>query len=197
MVNAIKKRVEKSRERNPLWIAKNKNNTDDKSPGIKRKNSDNILPEKKRRKNISDNLTTNQINKNFQRPVKNSRLNNTNGDDYVRSYSGVESKPGERKIRSKFNLKSQAILHRQNLKKELKTKKTRAKIQVQRNADRIARKERVRVRFNLFMYFFFFVSSRFPKSINNFFFFLFLFLFTAKAGIEKSEQGRSKLQQTG
>ncbi|KAK2581868.1 hypothetical protein KPH14_002331 [Odynerus spinipes] len=50
-------------------------------------------------------------------------INETDGD--TKSFSGVKSKPGQTKIRSKFNLKNQAIVHNQMLKKEKKAAKNK------------------------------------------------------------------------
>lgn len=44
-------------------------------------------------------------------------------DDDIKSFSGIKSKPGQTKMRSKFNLKNQAIVHNQLLKKEKKAAK--------------------------------------------------------------------------
>lgn len=89
MVNAKQRRIQKSRENNPLW------------PGnkVKRKeeqSNDNVPPKKMKT------------------------------DDFEKqAYTGVVAKPGENKLRSKFKLKTQAMIHKQTVKKEKKMKKSK------------------------------------------------------------------------
>ncbi|KAG7204439.1 hypothetical protein KM043_004876 [Ampulex compressa] len=54
-------------------------------------------------------------------------------------YTGLVGRPGECKLRSKFNLKSQAILHKQALKKEKKQNKTAKKLTVKKAAEEKAK----------------------------------------------------------
>ncbi|XP_046748150.1 RNA-binding protein 28 [Diprion similis] len=139
MVNAIKKRVEKSRERNPLWTGSKLKTKNDRPMTNKRKYEDE-KPSDNKKTNITDRPTVNNRNKD-RRPAKHARLENGNNEGDVQPYSGIASKPGERKMRSRFNLKSQAILHNQNLKRELKNKKSKAKIQQTKKEQRISQKE--------------------------------------------------------
>lgn len=100
MVNARQKRLEKSRENNPLWVG-NK---------VKRKmeNTNGDVLAKK-------------------------RLKNEEADEFnTKSYIGTIGKPGETKLRSKHNLKTQEIVHNQMVKKEKKKKKSSKKLDVKR-----------------------------------------------------------------
>ncbi|XP_024883836.1 RNA-binding protein 28-like [Temnothorax curvispinosus] len=91
LVNAKERRVQKSRENNPLWPG-NKN---------KRKNEDT-------KKEVS------------AKRVKVRKLNDP--DD--KPYAGTTGKLGQDKLRSNFNLKSQAELHTRAVKKQKKMSKT-------------------------------------------------------------------------
>ncbi|XP_017892988.1 RNA-binding protein 28 [Ceratina calcarata] len=108
MVNARQKRLEKSRENNPLWVG-NK---------VKRKmeNSNADVLAKKRLKNEADEANT-------------------------KSYTGMIGKPGETKLRSKHNLKTQAVVHNQTVKKEKKKKKTSKKLDIKKKQKIADRKE--------------------------------------------------------
>lgn len=144
MVNAIKKRVEKSREKNPLWTGKIQS---DRPLGNKRKHTDDKPANNKRRN------TDNRPNNKDQRRVKHLRVENGAGEDNVQPYSGMTSKPGENKMRSRFNLKSQAALHKETVKKESKNKKFKAKLQLQKKEERNSRKE-IRVSFQMLRHIF-------------------------------------------
>ena len=118
MVNAKQKRLQKSRENNPLWSG-NK---------VKAKRED-----------------TNQ-----EIAVK--RLETENKDKFnIKPYTGMVGKPGENKLRSKYNLKIQAMVHSQAVKKEKKIKKSSKKLEMkrkQRIADRNEVKPKQRTKVN-------------------------------------------------
>lgn len=94
MVNAKERRIQKSRDRNPLW-SENKN---------KRKSED-------AEKEIRD---TKRVK---ARRVNENELNK-------KSYTGITGNLGEDKLRSNFTLKSQAKLHMWTVKKQKKLTKT-------------------------------------------------------------------------
>ncbi|XP_043267883.1 RNA-binding protein 28 [Venturia canescens] len=56
-------------------------------------------------------------------------------------YSGIKSKPGEQKMRSRYNLKSQAMLHQKMCKTEKKKVKETKKIQAKKREMRASRQE--------------------------------------------------------
>ncbi|XP_012255733.2 RNA-binding protein 28 [Athalia rosae] len=140
MVNAIKKRIEKSRERNPLWNGKEQTNTRDRVWTNKRKFADGESGDDKKSK-LRRKPVGNKRIKRDQLSATNPPVENATGNEDIQSYAGVTSKAGERKMRSRFNLKSQAVLHKQTLRKELKNKKSKAKIQLQKKEARISRNE--------------------------------------------------------
>lgn len=97
MVNAKERRIQKSRENNPLWSG-NKN---------KRKNEDS-------EKEVS------------AKRVKVRKLN----DSDEKPYAGMTSKLGQDKLRSNFNLKSQAELHMRAVKKQKKLSKVTKQLDI-------------------------------------------------------------------
>lgn len=97
MVNAKDRRIQKSREHNPLWPG-NKN---------KRKNED----------------TKEEV------PAKRIKARKLNDLD-EKSYAGITSKLGQDKLRSNFNLKSQADLHTQTVKKQKKLNKATKQLNI-------------------------------------------------------------------
>lgn len=118
MVNAKQKRLQKSRENNPLW-AGNK---------VKRKAEE----------------TNEEI------PTKQLRTGNMDKSS-IKPYTGTIGKPGENKLRSKHNLKTQAIVHHQMVKKEKKMKKSSKNLEIKRKqkiADRKEAKPKQRTKVN-------------------------------------------------
>ncbi|XP_012061488.1 PREDICTED: RNA-binding protein 28 [Atta cephalotes] len=96
LVNAKEKRIQKSREHNPLWFGnKDKKKNEDKEE----------VPTKR---------------------VKVRKLN----DQEEKSYAGMTSKLGQDKLRSNFNLKSQAELHTMTVKKQKKLNKAAKQLNV-------------------------------------------------------------------
>ena len=95
-MNAKEKRIQKSREHNPLWSG----NKD------KKKNEDKEEVSTKR--------------------VKVRKLN----DQEEKSYAGMISKLGQDKLRSNFNLKSQAELHTMTVKKQKKLNKAAKQLNI-------------------------------------------------------------------
>lgn len=118
MVNAKQKRLQKSRENNPLWSG-NK---------VKRKMED-----------------TNE-------EVRSKRLKIESVDkSNIKPYSGMVGKPGENKLRSKHNLRTQAMVHSQTVKKEKKIKKSSKKLEMkrkQKNANKNEVKPKQRTKLN-------------------------------------------------
>lgn len=111
MVNAKQKRLQKSRENNPLW-SENK---------VKTKGED-----------------TNQ-------EVAAKRLKTENEDKFnIKPYAGMIGKPGENKLRSKHNLKIQAMVHDQAVKKEKRIKRSSKKLEIKRK-QKIADRNEVKV----------------------------------------------------
>lgn len=111
MVNAKQKRLQKSRENNPLCSG-NK---------VKTKGED-----------------TNQ-------EVAAKRIKTENEDKVnIKPYTGMVGKPGENKLRSKHNLKIQAMVHSQAVKKEKKIKKSSKKLEIKRK-QKIADRNEVKV----------------------------------------------------
>lgn len=98
MVNAKRKRLEKSRENNPLWTGNKMKR--------KKENTNEEVPEKK--------------------------LKTENVDEFKKPYAGMIGKPGVNKLRSKHNLKTQAIVHNRAIKKEKKIKKLSKKLDMKR-----------------------------------------------------------------
>ncbi|XP_034195510.2 RNA-binding protein 28 [Osmia lignaria lignaria] len=109
LVNAKQKRLQKSRENNPLCSENNNN---------------------KRKGEKADAEVT----------IKKLKVGNVDKSD-KKSYVGMIGKPGENKLRSKFNIKNQAILHNQTLKKEKKMKKSSKKLDIKRRANIANRNE--------------------------------------------------------
>lgn len=64
-----------------------------------------------------------------------------NLDEGAAEYAGVKSKPGEQKMRSKYNLKNQALLHQKMRKTEKKQVKETKKIQAKKREMRTSRQE--------------------------------------------------------
>ncbi|XP_018051317.1 PREDICTED: RNA-binding protein 28 isoform X2 [Atta colombica] len=96
LVNAKEKRIQKSREHNPLWFGnKDKKKNEDKEE----------VPTKR---------------------VKVRKLN----DQEEKSYAGMTSKLGQDKLRSNFNLKSQAELHTMTVKKQKKLNKAAKQLNI-------------------------------------------------------------------
>ncbi|CAK9809560.1 RNA-binding protein 28 [Anthophora quadrimaculata] len=119
MVNAKQKRLQKSRENNPLWAGnkfKRKENTNAKVPTK-------LETESKGKRKRED--------ANHEVPVK--RLKNEKVDESnVEPYVGMIGKPGQNKLRSKYKLKTQAMLHDQSVRKEKKIKKASKKLEIKR-----------------------------------------------------------------
>lgn len=110
LVNAKLKRLQRSRENNPLCSENNN----------KRKGG----------------------NANGEVETKKLKIENTDNST-KKAYTGVIAKPGENKLRSKFNVKTQAILHSQTVKKENKMKKFSKKLEMKRKAN-IANKSEIK-----------------------------------------------------
>ncbi|KAK0099071.1 hypothetical protein PV326_008385 [Microctonus aethiopoides] len=119
MVNAKQRRIEKSRERNPLWMGKRKgdlNNDKSNEPPLKRPN-----------------------NHSKKQQETNSQSNN---NEDVEGFAGITSKPGaSTKLRSKYKLKSQIELHNKVLKNEKKKKKIERVRRDQKIEQKLSRKE--------------------------------------------------------
>lgn len=122
LVNAKQKRLQKSRENNPLCSENNSNNNNNKRKGE---------------------------NANAEVTIKKLKVENVDKSDQ-KSYVGMIGKPGENKLRSKFNIKNQAILHNQTLKKEKKMKKSSKKLEIKRRAN-IANKNEIKVSIHLWI----------------------------------------------
>lgn len=112
MVNAKQKRIQKSREQNPLW------------PGHKEKRKADETNDKK--------------------SAKKSRIESP-GESDAKPYSGVVGKPGQTKLRTKFNLKSQAAVHHETVKKQKKMNKAAKKLQAKKQ-ERQKSKNEVKVK---------------------------------------------------
>ncbi|XP_015599445.1 RNA-binding protein 28 [Cephus cinctus] len=138
MVNAKNKRIENSRAKNPLWSAnkpttkgnetsgpKSKKNILESNSGLKRKNGKLENDSNPKRAKGQKTENSEPITENSEEP----------------SYSGTQSKPGQGKMRSKFNLKNQAAVHFQNLKKEKKKVKSAKKKQMKKKEQQLSRKE--------------------------------------------------------
>ncbi|XP_015124581.1 RNA-binding protein 28 [Diachasma alloeum] len=127
MVNAKQQRAQKSRHNNPLW--KGKRSTDsrlEKADG----------PSVKRFKKIEDKNDRpdgkSEVPEEIFKPV---------GDERVSKFSGITSRPGDRKMRSKFNLKTQAQLHAKIQKGQKKERKIKRKVMEQEVIETNSRKE--------------------------------------------------------
>ena len=108
------------------------------------------------------------------------------GEDH--QYSGVKSKPGEQKTRSRFNIKNQALLHNKVRKTEKKQFREAKKLQQKKRDIRASRKE-VKVKYlNEFSIAILFLCvSQFCKRFC---------LISAEARCEEDERRRKKLRQT-
>lgn len=126
MVNAKQRRIQKSREKNPLWKGYDKTN----SSGKVENNGG-----KDRRQRFAG---------------KGNQVDETKGE--ASSYSGVTGKPGVNKMRSKFNLKSQAMMHKESLKQEKKAKK-RTKELINRKKEEVASRKEPKVLYQVEMSF--------------------------------------------
>ncbi|XP_076231608.1 RNA-binding protein 28 [Calliopsis andreniformis] len=96
MVNAKQRRIQKSRENNPLWSG-NK---------AKRKGED-----------ISEETSGKKLKMD---------------DVDEKPFTGMVATPGENKLRSKYKLKTQAMIHKETVKKEKKMKKSSKKLEQKR-----------------------------------------------------------------
>lgn len=65
-----------------------------------------------------------------QIPTK--RHKNEEEDVETNNYTGAIGKPGHSKLRSKFNLKTQALIHKDNLKKQKKERKAKKQLATQK-----------------------------------------------------------------
>ncbi|KAF7997863.1 hypothetical protein HCN44_009261 [Aphidius gifuensis] len=100
MVNAKERRVQKSRDHNPLW-------------------------QNKRKETSNDNNNDSTNDQSSKRP----RYHEPNEViEAIPEYSGVTSKPGRTKLRSKFNIKNQAELHKKVRQDQHKTRKFERKL---------------------------------------------------------------------
>lgn len=102
LVNAKLRRLQRSRENNPLCSENNN---------------------KRKGENTNEEVGTKKLK------IENIDKSNK------KSYTGMIAKPGESKLRSKFNVKTQAILHSQTVKKEKKMKKSSKKLEIKRRAN--------------------------------------------------------------
>ncbi|KOC66322.1 RNA-binding protein 28, partial [Habropoda laboriosa] len=118
MVNAKQKRLQKSRENNPLW-AGNK---------FKRKAEDTNGEVPTKRLKVENKVKRKGENTNHEVPTK--KLKNEKVDESdLKPYAGMVGKLGQNKLRSKHNLKTQAMLHGQTVRKEKKMKKASKKLE--------------------------------------------------------------------
>lgn len=122
MVNAKERRIQKSREHNPLWPG-NKN---------KRKNED----------------TKDEV------PAKRVKVRKSNDLD-EKPYAGTTSKLGQDKLRSNFNLKSQAELHTRTVKKQKKLNKVTKQLDVMKKEKTKKKQDNMPVRYINFQYIFY------------------------------------------
>lgn len=125
MVNAKQRRIEKSREKNPLWLG----------DPTKREGEDDNKKERPAKRFKSDNKTVSD-----ERTVKKSKHIDVE-KSLTKPFAGMEGKPGENKLRSKFKLKTQAALHHQTLKKEKKMSKSAKKLELKRKQAEAAKRE--------------------------------------------------------
>lgn len=116
MVNAKQRRIQKSREQNPLWKGYDKNSG---------RGENNVQKDRR------------------QRFAGKGNIDETKGETSS-SYSGVTGRPGVNKMRSKFNLKSQAMMHKESLKREKKEKK-RTKELINRKKEEVASRKEPKV----------------------------------------------------
>lgn len=111
MINAKRKRLEKSRENNPLWTGNKM---------------------KRKKENTNEEVAT-------------KKLKTENVDEFSKKpYAGMIGKPGVNKLRSKHNLKTQAIVHNRTIKKEKKIKKSSKKLDIKRK-QKINDKNKIKV----------------------------------------------------
>lgn len=111
MINAKRKRLEKSRENNPLWTGNKM---------------------KRKKENMNEEVAT-------------KKLKTENVDEFSKKpYAGMIGKPGVNKLRSKHNLKTQAIVHNRTIKKEKKIKKSSKKLDIKRK-QKINDKNKIKV----------------------------------------------------
>lgn len=137
------RRLQKSRENNPLWSG-NKN---------KRKGED--------------------IEKEASRATR-AKIRKSN-DSNEMPYSGIISKLGQNKLRSNFNLKSQAELHMQAIKKQRKLNKASKQLNIAKKEKMKKKQDNMPVRYipNIFyrILYFNFSKSNYIEFINLHFFF--------------------------
>lgn len=112
MVNAKQRRVQKSRDHNPLWQGKRTHETSKDPPTVN--------PAKR-----------------FKKPSKQASNNSENS-----VFTGITSKPGDSgKLRSRFKLRTQVEIHNQTRKDEKKQKKVAKQIQTKKINQQLSRKE--------------------------------------------------------
>ncbi|XP_063993576.1 RNA-binding protein 28-like [Diachasmimorpha longicaudata] len=128
MVNAKQRRAQKSRNNNPLWKGK-------RSGDSSQETTDG--PPLKRSKKIDK--TNNKNNSKSERPGK--AVVRPVEDENVSGFSGTISRVGDRKLRSKFNLKTQARLQAKAQNNQKKERKMKRKIEAQKVIERNSRKE--------------------------------------------------------
>lgn len=121
MVNAKERRIQKSREHNPLCS---------KYKG-KRKDEDTMMEE-----------------------LMNKRVKRRKSDDSNETlYAGITGQLGQNKLRSNFNLESQAALHVRTIKKERKLRKTTKQTEVAKKEKAKKKQENMLVRYLFIIYF--------------------------------------------
>lgn len=104
MINARRKRIEKSQENNPTW------------PGYKMK---------RKQQETNEKVSTKKFKSGESSKIQKIEPNK-------KPFTGTVGKPGENKLRSKFKLKNQAAVHHETVKKEKKLKRNSKKLEEKR-----------------------------------------------------------------
>ncbi|XP_032684594.1 RNA-binding protein 28 isoform X2 [Odontomachus brunneus] len=129
MMNAKERRIQKSREHNPLCS-------------------------KYKGKRKAEDITVEELS---NKRVKTRKLDDSN----EMFYAGITSKLGQNKLRSNFNLKSQAALHIKTVKKERKLRKTTKQTEVTKKEKAKKKKENMLIQFEA-------EDAGFNKLVNNY-----------------------------
>lgn len=146
MINAKQRRIQKSQARNPLYTGN------------------------------KDQVQNKNVNKMHSIGETKALARNEELENEKRSFSGVKSKPGETKIRSKFSLKNQSILHNKIIKKEKKAAKHDHSRKTKLERAKRELKVMIRLCICIFLFycdevfsffFFFFRSSKLPKGLTR------------------------------
>lgn len=147
MVNAKERRIQKSRDRNPLWSGNKKE--------IKRKSKD------------EEEISTKRVK---VRKIAENELNE-------KPYTGITGKLGQDKLRSNFKLKSQAELHMRTMKKQKKLTKTIKQLEVAEKAKIKKMQDNMPVRLFIYFIYCVLRAHNVHRRMFKYFFFFLIYIY--------------------